>query len=291
MSSSPPGTIRLGLVGEGILASRTPAMHVAEARAQGIECTYDIIDLDSFADRAQALPRILDDCERRGFRGLNVTHPCKRSVLGLLDELSAEARALGAVNTVLFEGGRRIGHNTDWSGFAESVRRGLPRARLRNIVQLGAGGAGAAVAYAALSLGTNRIEIFDAEPSRAQDLASRLCRVFAPERIAAVRDLTRAMAAADGLIHATPTGMDKYPGLPLPSDLLRAELWVAEIVYLPLETELLRVARALGCRVISGRWMAVFQAAQAFELFTGIAPDTDRMAHSFDSAVSDPRYA
>ena len=91
------------------------------------------------------------------------------------------------------------------------------------------------------------------------------------------------MASADGLIHATPTGMTKFPGLPLPAELLRPALWVAEIVYFPLETELLRVARGLGCRIMNGSGMAVFQAAEAFRLFTGITPDAERMRRHFAS--------
>ncbi|MCL9849061.1 shikimate dehydrogenase, partial [Ralstonia solanacearum] len=94
-------------------------------------------------------------------------------------------------------------------------------------------------------------------------------------------DLAAAMAAADGLVHATPTGMAGHPGLPLPPDLLQSRHWVAEIVYFPLETELLRHARALGCRTLDGGGMAVFQAVGAFELFTGIAPNAHRMLAHF----------
>lgn len=282
MSSGERARVHVGLVGEGIRGSRSPAIHVAEGQAHGIDYTYDLFELEAFAEGADALPAILDDCEQRGFRGLNITHPCKRSVISLLDELSPEADALDAVNTVLFDGDRRIGHNTDWWGFAESVRRGLTGARLEKIVQLGAGGAGAAVAYAILTLGAGRVELFDIEPLRAEQLATTLRRTFPADRIAAGGDLPQAMAAADGLIHATPTGMAHHPGIPLSPDLLRPELWVAEIVYVPLETELLQAARLHGCRVLNGRGMTVFQAFQAFELFTGISPDAERMAQSFD---------
>ena len=89
------------------------------------------------------------------------------------------------------------------------------------------------------------------------------------------------MAKADGLAHATPTGMASYPGLPLDPDLLRAEQWVAEIVYFPLETALLKAAKARGCRTLDGGGMAVFQAVRAFELFTGTTPDAERMMAHF----------
>ena len=97
------------------------------------------------------------------------------------------------------------------------------------------------------------------------------------------------MARADGLIHATPTGMAKHPGLPLPADLLRPSLWVAEIVYFPIETELLRVARQLGCRTVDGSSMAVYQAVGAFELFTGVAADASLMRRDFDQLLTQPR--
>ena len=112
-------------------------------------------------------------------------------------------------------------------------------------------------------------------------MAAGLCERFGAGRAVAGRDLAAAMASADGLINTTPVGMAKYPGLPLPADLLRPGLWVAEIVYFPLETELLRTARALGCRTLDGGGMAVFQAVMAFHLFTGIAPDPERMLRHF----------
>ena len=273
----------VGLIGAGIQASRTPSMHEREAAEQGLHCEYRLIDLEKLLVGAEALPELLKEAERQGFAGLNITYPCKQSVLPLLHELSDDARAIGAVNTVVLSNGLRAGHNTDWWGFAESFRRGLPDARKDTVIQLGAGGAGAAVAHAALTLGAGRLVIFDLELARAENLAVALCARFGVGRAAAGTDLAAALASADGLIHATPTGMVKYPGLPLPAALLRPSLWVAEIVYFPLETELLRVARRLGCRTMNGSGMAVFQAAEAFRLFTGIAPDAQRMQRHFES--------
>jgi len=273
----------VGLIGAGIQASRTPSMHEREAAGQGLHCEYRLIDLEKLQVGAEALPDLLRDAESKGFAGLNITYPCKQTVLGLLHDLSDDARAIGAVNTVVLSNGRRVGHNTDWRGFAESFRRGLPDVRKNSVVQLGAGGAGAAVAHAMLTLGAGKLAIFDPDTARAKNLAADLCTRFGAGRAAAGSDLVAAMAAADGLIHATPTGMAKHPGLPLPQELLRPALWVAEIVYFPLETELLRVARGLGCRTMNGSGMAVFQAAEAFRLFTGIAPDAERMQRHFAS--------
>ena len=276
----------LGLIGAGIQASRTPSMHEHEAAEQGLRCEYRLIDLDKLQVGAQALADLLKDAEVKGFAGLNITYPCKQTVLALLHELSDDARAIGAVNTVVLSKGRRVGHNTDWWGFAESFRRGLPDVRTNSVVQLGAGGAGAAVAHAILNLGARKLTLFDLDGSRANKLAADLCARFGLDRAMAGADLAAAMASADGLIHATPTGMAKHPGLPLPAELLRSEMWVAEIVYFPLETELLRTARAIGCRTMNGSGMAVFQAVEAFRLFTGVAPDAERMQRHFASMGS-----
>ncbi len=280
---NPGSSYLLGLIGAGIQASRTPSMHEHEAAHHGLRCEYRLIDLEKPQVGAQSLPALLSQAEADGFAGLNITYPCKQSVLGLLHELSDDARAIGAVNTVVLAHGRRIGHNTDWWGFAESFRRELPDVRLDSVVQLGAGGAGAAVAHAVLTLGTRSLAIFDLDANRAQALADNLCARFGARRAVAGGDLPAAMAYADGLIHATPTGMAKFPGLPLAPELLRGAHWVAEIVYFPLQTELLREARRLGCRTMNGSGMAVFQAVEAFRLFTGINPDAQRMQRHFAS--------
>ena len=273
----------VGLIGAGIQASLTPAMHECEGVEHRLDYNYRLFDLDELGLGTDALPNLLKQAEQEGFAGLNITHPCKQAVLAHLDELSDDARAIGAVNTVVLHDGKRFGHNTDWYGFAESFRRGLPGAALREVVQLGAGGAGAATAHAALKLGADRVALFDIDFNRARSLAAGLNARFGEGRAIAVSELEAVMRNADGLIHATPTGMEKYPGLPLPADLLHPGMWVAEIVYFPLETELLRTARGLGCRTLDGSGMAVFQAAEAFTLFTGITPNAERMRRHFVS--------
>jgi quinate/shikimate dehydrogenase (NAD+) len=283
MNSHTRPSFLCGLIGSGIQGSRTPPMHEREADEQGLRYIYKRIDLDQLGVGAEALPELLTAAERMGFAGLNITYPCKQSVIPLLHELSDDARSLGAVNTVVLKDGKRIGHNTDASGFAEGFRRGLPDVKKDRAVQLGAGGAGAAVAHAALTLGIKELTIFDVDSARSADLGTSLSARFGQGRAVGGTDLSAAMAAADGLIHCTPTGMAKLPGLPLPAELLRPAHWIAEIVYFPLETELLRVARSKGCRTLDGGGMAVFQAVGAFRLFTGIEPDADRMLRHFAS--------
>lgn len=280
--AKPPG-ILAGLIGAGIQASRTPALHEHEGAAQGLNYLYRLIDLDQLKLDSTALEELLTASQYMGFTGLNITFPCKQAILPLLDDLSPEARGIGAVNTVVLKDGRRIGHNTDCLGFAEGFRRGLPDASRQRVVQMGAGGAGAAVAHALLSEGVEQLTVFDVEVERAQALVDNLNQHFpgAPANVG--HDLESAMANACGLVNTTPMGMAKLPGMPVPKALLRAELWVAEIVYFPLETELLREARALGCRTLNGATMAVYQAVKAFELFSGIRPDPERMTEHFHS--------
>lgn len=265
-----------GLIGSGIGTSLSPALHEREARHHGLNLVYRLLDIDALGQEVGELVRA---ARRFGYDGLNITHPCKQAVIPHLDELSEDARALGAVNTVVFDGDRAIGHNTDWTGFAESFTRGLPGAPTRRIVQLGAGGAGAAVAHALLTLGAGLLTVVDTRPEQAKALATRLAGRFGDGRAhaAAHDDLPGLLTAADGLVNATPAGMAHHPGLPLPAELLHPGLWVADIVYRPLETELLRHARALGCRTLDGGGMVVFQAAHAFHLFTGRKPDAERM--------------
>ena len=275
--------ILAGLIGAGIQASRTPALHEHEGDAQGLRYLYRLIDLDQLHMDSSALPDLLLAAERMSYTGLNITFPCKQAIIPLLDELSDEARGIGAVNTVVLKDGKRVGHNTDCLGFAEGFRRGLKDAARERVVQMGAGGAGAAVAHALLNEGVRHLSIFDVDRERAEHLANNLNQHFGGGRAVAGHELSISLSLADGLVNTTPMGMAKLPGMPVPVELLRKELWVAEIVYFPLETELLRNARALGCRTLDGGNMAVFQAVKAFELFSGVVPDAQRMLAHFQS--------
>ena len=273
--------IRLGLIGAAIQQSATPALHMREATEHGLACIYELIDLDVLALDVTGLPGLLSEAEARGFRGLNITHPCKQAVISCLDELSPEAQIINAVNTVVFEDGKRVGHNTDWWGFAEAFRRNLSGAPRRAIVQIGAGGGGSAVAYALLTLGVRELTIFDLGIEPAASLATRLKRRFPYANISVGVNVIESLRAADGLVNATPIGMAKYPGIPVPQQCLRRDLWVADIVYVPLDTALLRTAREAGCKTMDGGDMAISQAVEAFRLFNGVTADSDRMRRHF----------
>jgi shikimate dehydrogenase len=276
--------ILVGLIGSGIQLSRSPALHEREGARQGLTYIYRLVDLEVLGLGVDALPDLVTAARRFAFTGLNVTHPCKQAIIPLLDELSADAKELGAVNTVVFEpDGRSVGHNTDWSGFAESFRRELADVPRERIALFGAGGAGAAVAHALLMLGAGTLSIIDVDKVRATDLAADLCGRFGAERAVAAPDSAPAVDAADGIVNATPVGMGGHPGMPVARELLRPDLWIADIVYFPIETELLGAGREIGCRMMTGGGMAVFQAADAFRLFTGLEPDVEHMIRHFNS--------
>ena len=283
MSQNKKASVLAGLIGAGIQLSRTPALHEQEGSAQGLGYLYRLIDLDKLQLDTSHLEELLTAAERMSYTGLNITFPCKQAIIPLLDDLSAEARGIGAVNTVVLKDGKRVGHNTDCLGFGEGFKRGMAGAARERVVQMGAGGAGAAVAHALIAEGVQQLTIFDVEASRAQALVDNINAHFSGQRAVLGTDLSASVGAADGLVNTTPMGMAKLPGMPVPKALLRADLWVAEIVYFPLETELLREARALGARTLDGGTMAVFQAVKAFELFSGIEPDAQRMVEHFNS--------
>ncbi|UVC08862.1 shikimate dehydrogenase [Rhizobium sp. TH2] len=275
--------VRAGLIGSGIGLSRTPALHMEEGRQHGIDYRYDLIDLDVLGVGPEALGTLIAGAEAQGVAGLNITHPCKQAAIAHVDELSDDAAVLQSINTITFKNGKRQGHNTDWWGFQESFRRGLPGADLSHAVLIGAGGAGVAVAHALARMGTAKVTIFDVDPARVSAVMDRLAPVHQDCVFAAGKDLDAALANASGVVQATPIGMASHPGTPFDPGLLSARLWVAEIIYFPLETELLAAAAARGCRILNGGGMAVFQAVGAFELFTSVAPDAERMIRHFSA--------
>ncbi len=276
--------VLVGLIGAGIGASRTPAMHEAEAARLGLPLSYRLIDSDALPRGPADLATILRAAELCGFAGLNVTYPFKVEVLAHLDSLSEGARRVGAVNTVVLKAGRREGHNTDHSGFAAAFAAEMPDAPRDRVLLIGAGGAGGAVAQALVEAGVRELLIFDTAPGRAAALADRIVAQTPGARAAAAASVEGAAARGlDGVVNATPVGMAGLPGTPFPARLLDPRLWVADIVYLPLETRLLAEARAAGCRTMSGAGMAVFQAVDAFRLFTGACASPAQMRATFDA--------
>ena len=293
MHPSGDETVVVGLIGAGISGSFSPALHEREGSLLGFDYEYRLYDLDELGRPASDVGDLLRQARCEGLRGLNITHPCKQLVIGELDELSPEAAALGAVNTVVISAGRLVGHNTDSSGFQEAFERRLPGADTHHVVLMGAGGAGVAVGHAILSSGAERITVLDVERERADTLADALGQRFQARSAVAADNsaLKDVLSEADGLVHATPTGMDTHPGTAVPAELLDPRLWVAEVVYLPLETQLLEDARERGCRTLDGGAMVALQAAGSLELFTGRRPDRERMLQHVDELVAEAIHA
>lgn len=269
----------VGLIGDGVMPSLTPGMHEREADVQGLRYLYRPIDLAVLGRPGSDVGALLKAGAQLGFNAFNITHPCKQLVLEHLDEITENARDIGAVNTVVIRGGRFHGYNTDASGFGRGFAEGLPGANQQRVLQLGAGGAGSAVAYALLASGTEQLFLVDPDAQRAGQRAAELNRLFPHAEITAAspEQVPGLLPSVDGLLNATPIGMHHHPGLPLELEGLDSRHWVADCIYRPVDTELIRAARARGCRVLDGGHMAVGQAVDAFEIFTGIKLDAARM--------------
>jgi len=275
----------LGLVGEGITASLTPAMQEREGQEHGIAVTYRLLDAEALGIERSGLPDLVARLVDEGYDGFNVTHPFKQAVVPLLDEVSEHATDLGAVNTVVVSDGALLGRNTDWSGYAQAfsdaMGDAMPAVTAAPALVVGGGGAGVAVGYALLHLGVPHVSVAELDHDRAEDWALRLGKRFGDTRVSIARDVPSALAESGGVVNATPVGMRGHPGTPIPVELLRPDLWVSDVVYFPLETELVRTARARGCTVVAGGGMAVHQAVEAFSLFTGRQADAVRMQRHF----------
>jgi shikimate dehydrogenase len=274
-----------GLIGAPIAQSAAPAMHEQAADALGVRCHYQLIEVAG-ADAA-GLRALLDGVRRLGFAGVNVTFPYKEVVVPLLDEMSERARDIGAVNTVVVRDGRLIGHNTDTTGFERAIADLVAVSNRGAVALIGAGGVGKAIAFALASLGVAGISIFDADQAKAERLAMQLRNRLQARVVAGIAD---ALQGAVGVVNATPVGMLPDRGLAVPEPLLNRDLWVADAVYTPLWTPLLTAAKARGARLMTGRELAIYQAADAFELFTGLKAPVEAIQNAFD-AVMASRYS
>lgn len=276
-------SLLLGLIGDGTELSRTPAMHEAEGLAQGVPTAYRRIDTLVEPARSASLPALLQAATMLGFDGLNITHPFKQQVLQYLDEVDEQAARIGAVNTVTIRDGKLTGYNTDVTGFARGLAQGLPHADLSHVVLVGAGGAGKAVAHALLGAGVERLAIADLDPKRSRTLADEVNAGTGQQHASGMTlpEAEKLIPKATGVVNATPVGMPQLPGTSFDTSLLRPEHWVSDVIYMPIETQLLADATARGCAVLDGTRMAVGQAVDAFERFTGLPADAARMRATF----------
>jgi shikimate dehydrogenase len=273
-------SVLLGLIGAPIAHSASPAMHEASAKARGFRCFYHLIEVAD-ADEAR-LRMMLQGLAALKFTGVNVTFPYKEAVTPLLDELAPSAVEVGAVNTIAVRDGILVGFNTDCSGFARALKRIVGDVTGQAIALIGAGGVGKAIGVALKDAGAGDIRIFDRENGKAAALAKALSPVAAARACVSAEE---ALDGADGLVNATAVGMLPSRDMPVPLTALRRDLWVADAVYQPLWTPLLAAARDKGATVMTGRELALDQAVDAFEIFTGRAADREAMEGAFDEVV------
>jgi shikimate dehydrogenase len=279
-------TILAGLFGRGIGGSKARQMHEEEAAALGMPLVYRVIDFGILGIEDAALSKMIDLAKGMGFAGLNITHPYKQAVIPWLDALSPDAAALGAVNTIRFADGKSTGHNTDWSGFAASIREQVGAGVSGKIAQTGAGGAGSATAYALLKMGADQVALFDLDTAKSEALAERLRYHFPSRAITIAASPSEAIAHASGVVQTSAVGMASHPGLPFDPDLLCATQWLADIIYFPRETKLIEQAKVKGLNAFGGLSMAIHQAAGAFDIITDRKADADRMRARLEAETS-----
>ncbi len=285
------GRFLLGLIGSNIMKSLSPAMQEDALLAAGFAGHYHLMDLARLPGRT--LADVFNAAKTVGFNGFNVTFPVKQAILPLLDKVSLGAQQIGAVNTVTIDGdGTTHGHNTDRIGFLRGFEEGLGQACIRGkpVLLIGAGGAGRAVAFALMDLGASDLVIHDVDASRSAGLAADVAKHYPAARCSVTSgtpsNLVTHAHAAVGIVNATPIGMIGSLGIPAPPDAILPIHWVADIIYTPLQTEFIRLARSTGAKVLTADGMSVHQATEAFRLFTGRSADVTRMRQTFMSALA-----
>lgn len=262
----------LCLLGSPVEHSISPAMQNTACRLTGQDLCYLAFDV-----QPERLPAAVAGLRAIGFKGCNVTMPHKNAMAQLVDELSPAARLCGAVNTVVNQNGRLVGHTTDGVGWVHSARAEGCDPTGKAIVQLGAGGAGTAILVQAALDGAKSIAVFnmrDAFWPRVEALVQRLnqetdCCVTLHE-LTDTDTLQKELQKAQILLNTTPVGMKNHPGCLIPSaDWLHPGLAVSDVIYEPRETELLRMARTAGLQAFNGLHMLLYQGAESFRLWTG----------------------
>lgn len=280
---------RLALIGYPLAHSVSPAMYNAAFPAMGIDATYEAWPIPP-EEVAEAIRSLRDE----GMLGMNVTVPHKEAVLSLVDELEPVAAAIGAVNCIVKQDSRLIGHNTDRYGFIRSLREAGCEPQGRTALLLGAGGSARAVAFALVEAGATRVSIASRTRERADQLAESLRQYAGGSHIRSLgwldSDFVDACNDAELIVNCTPVGMKhsaQENDSPLPAELLRTDLWVYDLVYNPRQTVLLAEAKRAGAKPIGGLEMLVYQAAESVRLWTGREAPVNIMLQAAENALSE----
>ncbi|HED03552.1 MAG TPA: shikimate dehydrogenase [Candidatus Fraserbacteria bacterium] len=263
--------LQLGVIGDPIAHSLSPVLHSFLIAKLGLSYEYR-----AYRVASSELQAFLQQARASDFAGLNVTIPHKERVLAYLDGLSADARQLGAVNTIVRQGGQLIGYNTDGLGFRRALEAKVVKLAGRSAIVLGAGGAARAVVYALIGGGIGRLTLANRTLNRAEELAWQLSANTGFQAIytcalADMARLNRAIAEAELLVNATSVGLAPAVDRSPLSDAapLHPGLVVYDLVYRPPRTRLLRQAQAAGARPLSGLEMLIYQGIESLCLWTG----------------------
>jgi len=254
------------IIGDPVEHSLSPVMHNAAFKELGLNLVYV-----AFTVTTRELKDAVLGARSLGLRGLNVTMPHKNAVMAFLDETDSTAQSIGAVNTVLNNNGRLIGYNTDGNGAMIALQENGVYPEEKKMLLLGAGGAAKAIAYQAAQ-DVEELVILNRTAEKAKKLAEVLRKEFDKKVKGGTLSsevLEEELETTDILVNATAVGM--HPDVdssPVPSDLLRSDLCVMDIIYNPLDTKLLKDAKAAGAKVVSGIEMLIYQGAVAFEIWT-----------------------
>lgn len=272
-----PKPLRLGLIGDNIAQSQSPRLHGLAGRQFGIEVQFDLL-----VPREQGLAfgALLESLPARGYRGVSVTYPYKEQAMARVVVPDDSVRALGAVNTVIFEGGNAIGFNTDYSGFMAAYRQARPQPP-GDVLLIGTGGVGRAIAFALAQLGATRLRLVDQEPAKADLLASVLGQTFPALELEVGGDVERLATGATGIVNCSPVGMAGHEGTPIPPAALPGAKWAFDAVYTPPVTRFLRDARELGVLAIPGTELFFHQGIAAWTIFSGRAADIPTLRATF----------
>lgn len=266
--------LKLGLIGDNIARSRSPLLHRLAGIQNGMVVEYDrLIPRDMGED----FDTVFDLASSRGYRGINVTYPYKERAAAKVAIDDPLVRAIGAVNTVLFEAGGPRGQNTDYTGFIAAYRgvRGDTPPGIACLI--GTGGVGRALAFALVALKAEEIRLVDRDPAKAEALAADLRAVPGAPCIVVETEAGRAAAGATGLLNGTPVGMVGYGGTPLPAAAMAGAEWAFDAVYTPVDTRFLQDAEAAGLKIISGYELFFFQGVHAWAHFAAKPLDQARL--------------
>lgn len=266
--------VRLGLIGDNISRSKSPRLHRKAGQQCGLDVTYDRLIPK---DLGLAFDAVFDQAQATGYRGINITYPYKEIAAGRVTIPDPLVKAIGAVNTVVFEPEGPVGYNTDYSGFMSAYRAAFGATPPGIVCLIGTGGVGKAVAFGLLGLGAREIRCVDLDAAKAEALAEALRAAGTPTVIVASTDPVAAAQGADGLINCTPVGMVGYEGTPLAASAMKGARWAFDAVYTPVETQFLQDAAAMGLAILSGYELFFNQGIDAWKFFTGVPLDTEAL--------------